>query len=105
MRWREFEELMQPYLSTHTAMEIVMTAQALRLPFAFVPTAADLLADEHLAERGFFEKHRRAGGRADDAGAAVQDVGDAAAGGAGAGARERERARCSSESWATRRTT
>jgi crotonobetainyl-CoA:carnitine CoA-transferase CaiB-like acyl-CoA transferase len=54
--WREFEALMQPYLSTHTAMEIVMTAQALRLPFAFVPTPADLLSDEHLAERAFFEK-------------------------------------------------
>jgi crotonobetainyl-CoA:carnitine CoA-transferase CaiB-like acyl-CoA transferase len=54
--WREFEALMQPYLSTHSAMEIVMTAQALRLPFAFVPTSADLLGDEHLAERGFFEK-------------------------------------------------
>ena len=36
-----------------------MTAQALRMPFAFVPTAADLLADEHLAERGFFERARR----------------------------------------------
>ena len=54
--WREFEASMQPFLSTHTAMEIVMTAQALRLPFAFVPTPADLLADEHLAERAFFEK-------------------------------------------------
>ena len=53
--WREFEASMQPYLSTHTAMEIVMTAQALRLPFAFVPTPADLLSDEHLAERAFFE--------------------------------------------------
>jgi crotonobetainyl-CoA:carnitine CoA-transferase CaiB-like acyl-CoA transferase len=54
--WREFEALMQPYLSTHTAMEIVMTAQALRLPFAFVPSPADLLSDEHLTERAFFEK-------------------------------------------------
>lgn len=32
-----------------------MTAQALRMPFAFVPDANDLLTDEHLAERGFFE--------------------------------------------------
>jgi len=55
IRWREFEELVTPYLSTHTAMEIVMTAQALRLPFAFVPTVADLLSDEHLAERQHFE--------------------------------------------------
>lgn len=54
VRWRDFEALVAPYLSTHSAMEIVMTAQALRLPFAYVPTAADLLADEHLAGRGFF---------------------------------------------------
>jgi crotonobetainyl-CoA:carnitine CoA-transferase CaiB-like acyl-CoA transferase len=56
IRWREFEALVEPYMSTHTALEIVMTAQAFRLPFAFVPTASDLLADEHLAERGFFER-------------------------------------------------
>jgi crotonobetainyl-CoA:carnitine CoA-transferase CaiB-like acyl-CoA transferase len=56
LRWQEFDELILPYLSSHSAMEIVMTAQALRLPFAFVPNAADLLSDEHLAERGFFER-------------------------------------------------
>jgi crotonobetainyl-CoA:carnitine CoA-transferase CaiB-like acyl-CoA transferase len=56
INWREFEALMQPYLSTHTALEIVETAQALRLPFAFVPNAADLLSDAHLAERAFFER-------------------------------------------------
>jgi crotonobetainyl-CoA:carnitine CoA-transferase CaiB-like acyl-CoA transferase len=56
LRWREFDDLIQPWLSSHTAMEIVMTAQALRMPFAYVPTAADLLQDEHLAERGFFER-------------------------------------------------
>jgi crotonobetainyl-CoA:carnitine CoA-transferase CaiB-like acyl-CoA transferase len=56
IHWREFEALMQPYLSTHTALDIVSTAQALRLPFAFVPNAADLLSDEHLAERAFFER-------------------------------------------------
>ncbi|HYM14178.1 MAG TPA: CoA transferase [Dehalococcoidia bacterium] len=56
VRWQDFEALIAPYLSTHSAAEIVMTAQALRLPFAYVPTAADLLADEHLAERAFFER-------------------------------------------------
>jgi crotonobetainyl-CoA:carnitine CoA-transferase CaiB-like acyl-CoA transferase len=58
VNWREFEALIHPFLSTHTAMEIVMTAQALRLPFAFVPNAADLLFDEHLAERGFFVRQQ-----------------------------------------------
>jgi crotonobetainyl-CoA:carnitine CoA-transferase CaiB-like acyl-CoA transferase len=56
IRWREFEELVKPYMSTHSAMEIVMTAQALRMPFAYVPSASDLLQDEHLAERNFFAK-------------------------------------------------
>jgi crotonobetainyl-CoA:carnitine CoA-transferase CaiB-like acyl-CoA transferase len=55
IHWQEFEALTSPYFSTHSAAEIVMTAQALRLPFAYVPTAADLLSDEHLAERAFFE--------------------------------------------------
>jgi benzylsuccinate CoA-transferase BbsF subunit/naphthyl-2-methylsuccinate CoA transferase subunit len=54
LRWQEFDALAEPYLSTHTAIEIVMTAQALRMPFAFVPNAEDLLQDEHLAERQFF---------------------------------------------------
>jgi crotonobetainyl-CoA:carnitine CoA-transferase CaiB-like acyl-CoA transferase len=56
IRWREFDALIEPYLSTHTAMEIVLTAQAMRMPFAYVPSAGELLQDEHLAERGFFEK-------------------------------------------------
>jgi crotonobetainyl-CoA:carnitine CoA-transferase CaiB-like acyl-CoA transferase len=56
IRWREFDALIEPYLSTHTVMEIVMTAQAMRMPFAYVPSAGDLLQDEHLAERRFFEK-------------------------------------------------
>ena len=56
IHWQEFDELVRPYMSTHTKMEIVLTAQALRLPFAYVPAAADLLQDEHLAERGFFER-------------------------------------------------
>jgi len=55
INWRNFDALVQPYLAAHSAQEIVMTAQALRLPFAFVPDAARLLADEHLAARRFFE--------------------------------------------------
>jgi crotonobetainyl-CoA:carnitine CoA-transferase CaiB-like acyl-CoA transferase len=56
VRWREFDELVRPYMSTHTAAEIVSLAQALRMPFAYVPSAADLLADDHLAERAFFNQ-------------------------------------------------
>ncbi len=63
IRWREFDELARPYLSTHGADEIVQTAQALRMPFAYVPYASDLLDDAHLAEREFFAgvEHPHAG--------------------------------------------
>lgn len=62
INWRDFEALIEPYMMSHSAMEIVLTAQALRLPFAFVPTVADLLTDEHLAERGFFKPMHTAAG-------------------------------------------
>jgi formyl-CoA transferase len=54
IRWRELNELLLPWLTAHTSRQIVETAQELRMPFALVPTAADLLEDEHLVERGFF---------------------------------------------------
>ncbi len=56
MRWRDFDELVLPYLLQHTAEEIVARAQELRLPFAFVPTPADLLESEHLAAREFWQE-------------------------------------------------
>ena len=56
IKWREFDELVQPFMSTHTAAEIVETAQAFRMPFAYVPTVADLLESEHLGARGFFQQ-------------------------------------------------
>ncbi len=63
LQWREFDELVEPWLSEHEPEEIVETAQALRMPFAYVPTASDLLEDAHLCDRGFFRKvaHPKAG--------------------------------------------
>jgi crotonobetainyl-CoA:carnitine CoA-transferase CaiB-like acyl-CoA transferase len=63
IRWREFDELIAPFMQSHGAAEIVMTAQALRMPFAFVPTACELLTDDHIAERGFMAEvqHPKAG--------------------------------------------
>jgi crotonobetainyl-CoA:carnitine CoA-transferase CaiB-like acyl-CoA transferase len=63
LRWRELDELLGAWLSKHEAKEIVETAQALRMPFAFVPTARDLLEDDHLKARGFFRQveHPEAG--------------------------------------------
>jgi crotonobetainyl-CoA:carnitine CoA-transferase CaiB-like acyl-CoA transferase len=62
-RWREFDSLLEPYLSTHTADEIVEVAQALRMPFAPVLDAAQLLENQHLGERGYFKEldHPEAG--------------------------------------------
>jgi CoA:oxalate CoA-transferase len=62
-QWREFEALIRPYLESNTAKEIVEFAQALRMPFAYVLNAAQLLEDEHLTERRFFREidHPEAG--------------------------------------------
>jgi crotonobetainyl-CoA:carnitine CoA-transferase CaiB-like acyl-CoA transferase len=55
-RWQELDELLLPWLTAHPSRQIVETAQELRMPFALVPTVADLLEDAHLAARGFFEE-------------------------------------------------
>jgi len=62
VRWRELDDLLLPWLATHPSRQIVETAQELRMPFALVPTAADLLEDEHLAERAFFVEMEHPGG-------------------------------------------
>jgi crotonobetainyl-CoA:carnitine CoA-transferase CaiB-like acyl-CoA transferase len=56
IRWQELDELLLPWLTSHPSRQIVETAQELRMPFALVPTVADLLDDSHLAARGFFEE-------------------------------------------------
>ncbi|MCH8025499.1 MAG: CoA transferase [Chloroflexi bacterium] len=55
IRWREVDELIQPWLDERGKDEIVETAQALRMPFAHVPTVQDLVESEHLQSRGFFQ--------------------------------------------------
>ena len=54
LRWRDFNALVEPWLLEHDTREIVELAQALRMPFAHVPTVGDLLEDPHLKERGYF---------------------------------------------------
>ena len=63
IRWQEVDELLTPWLSENGKREIVELAQALRMPFAPVPTVQDLIEDEHLSARGFFQRvaHPRAG--------------------------------------------
>jgi crotonobetainyl-CoA:carnitine CoA-transferase CaiB-like acyl-CoA transferase len=56
IHWQELDELLLPWLTSHLSQQIVETAQELRMPFALVPTVADLLDDAHLAARDFFEE-------------------------------------------------
>lgn len=60
---QEFESLVVPWLMEHDAKEIVELAQALRMPFALVPSVSDLFEDEHLRARGYFQRiaHPEAG--------------------------------------------
>ena len=54
LRWREFDELVGPFLRAHTADELLRRSDEMRLAFAAVPSVAGLLADEHLRARGFW---------------------------------------------------
>ena len=54
VRWRDFDALVGPYLQSHTRAELLRRSDELQLAFAMVPSVADLLADEHLRERGFW---------------------------------------------------
>ena len=53
-RWREFDALVRPWLDARSADEVLERARELRLPFGPVLDARALLADPHLAARGFF---------------------------------------------------
>ena len=52
----EIDTLMQPWLSSHDKIEIFHRAQALRMPFAPVLTVGEVLQDEQLCQRGYFEE-------------------------------------------------
>ncbi len=54
LQWREFEEILRPYLMEHDWMDLLTRAQELRIPFAPVMTPEMLLDSEHMRERGFF---------------------------------------------------
>ncbi|MBF8286624.1 MAG: hypothetical protein HW393_438 [Dehalococcoidia bacterium] len=53
--WRQFEEILRPYLMEHDWRDLLTRAQELRMPFGPVMSPRLLLEDEHLKERGFFQ--------------------------------------------------
>ena len=48
------DELMARWLMKHDKFEVVRLAQAMRVPFTEVLSAAEIVVDEHLKDRGFF---------------------------------------------------
>ncbi len=52
----EIDALMQPWLSSHDKLEIFHRAQALRMPFAPVLSVGEVLQDEQLGQRGYFQE-------------------------------------------------
>ena len=56
LRWREVNDLVRPFLQSHTAAELLRRSDELHLAFAAVPNVAELLADEHLSARGFWSE-------------------------------------------------
>ncbi len=55
LKWKDFEAIIQPWLSEHDWEDILSQAQELHVPFAAVLDAKTLLENEHLQDRGFFK--------------------------------------------------
>jgi crotonobetainyl-CoA:carnitine CoA-transferase CaiB-like acyl-CoA transferase len=56
IQWRQFEEILRPYLLEHDWQDLLARAQELRIPFAAVLDPRTLLENEHLKERDFFRE-------------------------------------------------
>jgi benzylsuccinate CoA-transferase BbsE subunit len=54
LQWKEFEQILRPYLAEHDWQELLTRAQELRVPFAAVLDPQTLLSNEHLRQRGYF---------------------------------------------------
>jgi crotonobetainyl-CoA:carnitine CoA-transferase CaiB-like acyl-CoA transferase len=59
----ELDAIFIPWFRERTAEEIVELAQTFRLPFGFVLSPKELIADPHLQVRGFFREVKQAGGQ------------------------------------------
>jgi crotonobetainyl-CoA:carnitine CoA-transferase CaiB-like acyl-CoA transferase len=61
IQWRQFEEILRPYLMEHDWRDLLTRAQELRIPFGPVMGPRLLLEDEHLKERAFFQEVEQPG--------------------------------------------
>ncbi len=55
LNWRDFDALILPWLAERTSDEVLERARELRLPFGPVLRATELIENEHLEVRGFFD--------------------------------------------------
>ncbi len=55
LHWREFDKIVEPWMTTHTKAEVLRRSDEIGLAFADVATAQDLVEDPHLAERGYWQ--------------------------------------------------
>ncbi len=62
VHWREFDELVKPWIESHTSREIFLRTGELDLGFAEVANVADLLEDPHLDARGYWRAEVDANG-------------------------------------------
>ena len=56
IEWRQFEEILRPYLLEHDWQDLLTRAQELRMPFAAVLDAKTLIENDHLRQRAFFQE-------------------------------------------------
>ena len=55
VRWRDFDAIVKPWLESHTVHEVFERAGELELGFGAVPNVRDLLEDEHLRVREYWQ--------------------------------------------------
>ena len=55
LNWQEFDEIVGPWMKSHTKAEVLQRSDEIGLAFADVATTEDLVSDAHLAERNYWE--------------------------------------------------
>ena len=56
IRWRDFDEIVKPWMESHTKEEVLRRSDELGLAFSNVATTKDLVEDPHLAAREYWQR-------------------------------------------------